>query len=85
MVNNGSGWVNSSIFIPPDDFTTTSRLDNGIRLIDLNGDGLVDLFQDYANGTTTDRDAWINNGTGWKVNTAWNSIEPFMARKVLFF
>ena len=32
---------------------------------------------DYANGTTTDRDAWLNNGTGWKVNTAWNSIEPF--------
>lgn len=31
----------------------------------------------YANGTTSDRDAWINNGTGWKVSTTWNSPEPF--------
>jgi len=31
----------------------------------------------YANGTTTDRDAWLNNGTGWKVSTSWNSLEPF--------
>ena len=38
---------------------------------------------DYANGTTTDRDAWLNNGTGWKVSTSWNSLEPFMVRKAL--
>ena len=76
-LNNGTGWVQNDQFVPPDDFTTSSRLDNGIRLIDLNGDGLVDIFQDYANGTTTDRDAWLNNGTGWKVSTAWNSPEPF--------
>lgn len=76
-LNNGSGWVLNNQFIPPDDFTTNSRLDNGIRLIDLNGDGLLDLFQDYANGTATDRDAWLNNGTGWKVSTSWNSLEPF--------
>ena len=76
-LNNGSGWVLNNQFIPPDDFTTSSRLDNGIRLIDLNGNGLIDLLQDYANGSTTSRDAWINNGTGWKASTSWNSLEPF--------
>jgi YD repeat-containing protein len=76
-LNNGSGWVLSAEYTPPDYFTTSPRPDNGIRLIDLNGDGLVDLLQDYANATTTAKDAWINNGHGWTESTSWESPEPF--------
>lgn len=76
-LNNGSGWVSSSIWLPPDVFTSSSRIDNGLRLLDLNGDGLTDIFQDYKNGSTTEREAFINNGNGWSNSTSWNSPEPF--------
>jgi len=53
------------------------KKDNGVRLVDLNGDGLVDLLEDYANGSTTTKGAWINNGNGWTLNNSWQSPEPF--------
>ena len=76
-LNNGSGWAISSVWIPPDVFTSSSRIDNGLRLLDLNGDGLSDILQDYKNGSTTEREAFINNGNGWSNSTSWNSPEPF--------
>ena len=76
-LNNGSGWISSSIWIAPVIFTSTSKADNGIRFIDLNGDGLTDMLQDYKNGSATEREAFINNGNGWSNSTSWNSPEPF--------
>jgi len=77
-LNNGSGWVNAPQWVPPDVFTSTARVDNGIRLIDLNGDGLTDLWQDFrVNGSNPDKEATLNTGNGWKNNTYWNSPEGF--------
>jgi RHS repeat-associated protein len=76
-LNNGTGWVSSGIWTPPTDFVTASRPDNGVRFTDVNGDGLTDLVEDYANGSTTVRGAWINTGDGWEQDTAWQSPEPF--------
>ena len=76
-LNNGSGWVSSSVWIPPDVFTSTTRADNGIRFIDLDGDGLTDILEDFANGSTTSRGAWINTGSGWTNSSSWISPEAF--------
>lgn len=76
-LNNGSGWINSTVWIPPVIFTSTSKIDNGVRLVDLNGDGLVDIIEDFANASSVSRDAWINNGSGWVSSTSWQSPEPF--------
>jgi YD repeat-containing protein len=76
-LNNGSGWVSSTAWEPPAVFTSSPRVDEGARLIDLNQDGLIDLLVDYANGSTTERGAWINNGNGWTLNNSWQSPEPF--------
>ncbi|MBI2647629.1 VCBS repeat-containing protein, partial [Candidatus Woesearchaeota archaeon] len=76
-LNNGSGWLKSTVWNPPDVFTSSSRTDNGMRFVDLNGDGLTDIFQDYKNGSATEREAFINNGNGWTNSSSWTSPEPF--------
>lgn len=76
-LNNGSGWVSSSAWIPPALFTSSSKADTGIRLIDLNGDGLVDMLQDFKNVSASEREAFINNGNGWTNSSSWQSPEPF--------
>ncbi|KAF0210168.1 MAG: hypothetical protein FD178_3700 [Ignavibacteria bacterium] len=76
-LNNGSGWTSSSIWVPPDVFTSDSRVDNGMRFVDLNGDGLVDILQDYKNSSSAEREAFINNGNGWSNTSSWVSPEAF--------
>ena len=64
-LNNGSGWTNGSAWLPPDIFTSSSKGDNGVRFIDVNGDGLTDILEDLSNGSANIRSAWINTGRGW--------------------
>jgi len=77
-LNNGSGWTNTSDFVPPVFFTTDEKPDTGVREIEANGDGLLDFLEDYANSTTSENSAWINNGTGWIENNHWISPEHFI-------
>ena len=68
-LNTGSGWATSSTasFIPPMPLSVDdSDFDDaeGIALVDLNGDGLVDIGWNNS----TDSGAWINSGIGWVTN-----------------
>jgi len=78
-LNNGAGWVNSSDWLLPTGvyFTETSILDTGVRFADVNGDGLVDVLKDYANGTVTNRSAWLNTGSGWSQDSSWLAPDSF--------
>lgn len=78
-LNNGSGWVNSSVWLPPSNFyfTESGVPDTGVRFADVNGDGLVDILKDYANGTVTNRSAWLNNGSGWSQDSSWLAPDSF--------
>ena len=76
-LNNASGWIETSNWSPPIFFTTAARVDNGVRFADLNGDGLTDMIEDFENGSTTNRSVWLNTGSGWSLNTSWQSPEPF--------
>jgi YD repeat-containing protein len=75
-LNNGSGWVNSTTWHSPVPFKTGSNADNGVRFIDVNGDGLVDVVQHLQSGGTINN-SWINNGSGWTLNNSWVSPAPF--------
>ena len=59
-LNNGTGWSNNSDWNMPDFFVTSSGEDNGLRIVDLNNDGLPDLIKGGEPGS-----AWFNNGSGW--------------------
>ncbi len=60
-LNNRTGWVDSWNNFPAD-FTTAAGKDSGLRLLDVNGDGLPDLTK----STPTSSNTWLNNGSGWE-------------------
>ncbi|MCI0556347.1 MAG: FG-GAP-like repeat-containing protein, partial [Anaerolineae bacterium] len=69
-INNGdgTGWAYDSNWILPVDFVDNEKRDQGIRIADVNGDGLVDLL---GGGSVYINDG---DGTGWTVDV--NYILP---------
>lgn len=91
-LNTGAGWQTSLAFVPPVAFLSRDGAapggwDGGLRLVDLNGDGLPDLLQGFTNGTTVLRRAWLNNGgncstrsCAWAPAPAYATPADFSAR-----
>ena len=73
FINNtdGTGWTKdtgySTTSLPH--FITAAGNDNGVRIVDVNGDGLADLFHSHA--STPVRKIYLNDGdgTGWTQDT----------------
>jgi glycosyltransferase TcdB-like subunit of Tc toxin/VCBS repeat protein len=64
-LNNGAGWTATSTYAPPVHFTdTSSAYDLGVRVLDINGDGLTDI----VNNSTT----YVNNGNDWVASSTWS-------------
>jgi len=81
-INNGNGWIPDSIWNSPTNFTSINYgyqvyYDSGTRLADVNGDGLVDIIRNLEGGGgygcqhPNNREAWINNGSGWVSDPSW--------------
>ncbi|MBS3083601.1 VCBS repeat-containing protein [Candidatus Pacearchaeota archaeon] len=86
-LNNGTAFVDSSSnwTFPQNEwfYSTNVTQETGLRLIDLNGDGLLDLAKSRCLYTSTEycyinfynwtfeQKVWINNGTGWTNKTNW--------------
>lgn len=63
-LNTGSGWEDASAgYYPPCEFVDSNGNDMGARLIDVNGDDLVDLVWNF-NGSQ--KGARLNTGDGWE-------------------
>jgi hypothetical protein len=84
-INNGSGFTLDDTWNIPVLFTyqgsNDTKYDNGVRIADLNDDGLPDLIQSHRGrmgGTdwVTTRRAWLNTGSGWSRNDAWAAGLP---------
>jgi len=83
-INTGSGWdaTQGAKWVLPANLAflqeninsaqTRTVIDNGIQLIDINGDGYADFVQGKLVNTTSTRATWINTGTGWTQNNSWN-------------
>ncbi len=67
-INTGSGWVDTPAWYPPVPFVTSTTKDNGVRIVDINADGLPDLI--FANNQTTNY-TYLNTGNGWATTTSW--------------
>lgn len=68
-INNGTAWVHDEWYLPGCEngisnigcYVNTASDDLGVRLVDLNGDGLIDIFKArHVNSSTTDVLAWIS-------------------------
>ncbi|MBU0962688.1 MAG: VCBS repeat-containing protein, partial [Nanoarchaeota archaeon] len=79
-INNGTGWNEDShwlvpgctggdtsgcFLIPPAECKS-----NGLVIEDINGDGFADIVKSNGRDLPSTK-IWINNGTGWVVNTNW--------------
>lgn len=68
-LNTGSSWTLASQWNPPAPFLfhiSSASIDTGVRIVDINGDGLSDIVQ-YTTTPITVR-AWLNSGGGWVRN-----------------
>ncbi|MBN2785890.1 MAG: VCBS repeat-containing protein [Pontiellaceae bacterium] len=61
------GFATASAYEPPVEITGTDGADKGVRFMDLNGDGLIDLV--FHDGTTGG--AYLNSGNGWISDAAY--------------
>ncbi|MBU2652639.1 MAG: VCBS repeat-containing protein, partial [Bacteroidetes bacterium] len=71
-LNNGTTWIENISYQPPKPINKLGK-DTGFRLVDLNGDGLLDIIQNDNDGV---RSAWINNGTTWVEKKSFTPKEP---------
>lgn len=65
------GWTQNNTITSPHNFITSGRKDKGVRLLDVNGDGLVDVMASGPTGTTSINKTWVRTATGWGEVTAW--------------
>lgn len=73
-LNNGSGWENATSELNlPDFFSTSDNKDTGLRILDINNDGLPDLIKGGIPGN-----AWFNNGSGWTQHSEYSPNLEFV-------
>lgn len=72
-INSGNkSWVLDTDWTIPVSFYTDDG-DNGVRLADANGDGLIDILQQLKeNSSTTVNKLFVNTGSGWALDTNWS-------------
>jgi len=69
-LNTGNGWrLDETFTIPVEAYFVSGQdgEDQGVRLADVNGDGLIDILK----GEGGNQKAWINNGQGWSEDSSW--------------
>ncbi len=80
-LNNGTGWTEVSGWSMPDVLTQSNLGDAGIRLVDVNSDGLLDWVQSrYAGSGQYTKKVYLNkgDGTGWTTEeTNWDIPKDF--------
>ncbi len=76
-LNNGtSTWTASTTWSFPVSFIDSGNRDQGVQIVDINGDGLADVLQaHYASTTGTTSAVYINDGHGWTEDTGWSVPE----------
>lgn len=68
-INDGASWYEDNSWSIPMYFIDNNREDSGVRLADINGDGLTDILTNDA--------AYVNTGNGWSSDSSWTTPTKF--------
>lgn len=82
FMNTGAGWQLDPSWVVPLSFVNlggSAGEDEGVRLGDINGDGLPDLVQskDFGGGDLQ-KNVYINTGAGWVLRAGWQPPQYFV-------
>jgi hypothetical protein len=77
-LNTGSGWQSAPGFTPPYAIVSDGLGDLGVRFLDVNGDGRVDIVYYRMAGTQAQKGAYLNTGSGWKWAPEYTPPYPIM-------
>jgi RHS repeat-associated protein len=89
-INSNGSWIRDDSYVLPEDFVMDlcgfGDIDHGLRVIDINSDGLDDLVRSvrpWVGGWAwgqVDAKVWLNNGHGWTLQPpgAWNVPTAFI-------
>jgi len=83
FINTGSGFVEDSAWVVPIPFIyqpngTLLSYDEGVRLADINGDGLVDLVKSRIESDVATSTVYLNNGRGFTLSSGWSCPVAFV-------
>ncbi len=74
-INTGNGFDGDTTWRIPTCLNDNGGDDLGVRLVDINGDGLTDILRAMETSTgncgSSGKDIWINTGTGWTQDHNW--------------
>lgn len=71
-INTGNSWSENSNFIPPINFAENGQ-NVGVEILDINGDGLPDIVQNYIGANKKEmHGAWLNTGKRWQKVSEFN-------------
>ncbi len=75
---DGTGWTEDTTISVPIGFLTSAERDMGVRMMDVNGDGLTDLVYARNESSGAQDDAlYINDGSGWTEDTSFVAVRTF--------
>ncbi len=76
--NTGSGWQYTPNYNPPLAFYKDGIGDLGVRCIDVNHDGLIDLVQSrWVNSSLIYKKCFLNTGNGWQESSDSKYLLPY--------
>lgn len=65
-INTGNGWRAAPEFAPPIDLADGTKEDTGVRFVDLDNNGFIDLVKSRTSSGGTENMVFLNDGTGWE-------------------
>lgn len=68
-INTGHSWVRDTSWSNPETFLF-NHVDVGVRLVDINGDNLVDILKSYDGTDNAGNKIYINDGGGWNLSSS---------------
>ena len=79
-LNTGFGWTLDPSWIFPVPLRINSFADYGTRLVDFNGDGLLDVLVGRRISSTEEFEAYLNTGSGWVSAPEWIPLPSILAQ-----